>query len=302
MSRNIINALFFVLFFITCSVGREDNSETPSQETTEIKVENEQTTLECLRAGDGDTTLLFIHGWCINRDYWSQQIDFFKPNYQVIAPDLPGFGKSVTHRKENTMETYGEDLAQLIDELELKNVILIGHSMGGNIMLEVALKRPNAIIGLVGVDNFKNVGQEISVEERQEITEFLDMLEQNFSSMAPAYAETMLFHPATDSTITTRVKEDFAKANSVVAISSLNSLWQSTEKEVEQLHQLPWKLNLINCSEPPTQTSSLESACPNGFEVYSISNSGHFPMLEQPEIFNRHLQGIIRSIEKPISI
>ena len=42
-----------------------------------------------------DTTLLFVHGWCINKEYWKEQSAYFCDNYKVVTLDLPGFGQSV---------------------------------------------------------------------------------------------------------------------------------------------------------------------------------------------------------------
>src|SRR5690554_1658295 len=46
------------------------------------------------QAGNGDQTLFFVHGWCINQTYWKEQIAIFSENYKTVAIDLPGFGKS----------------------------------------------------------------------------------------------------------------------------------------------------------------------------------------------------------------
>ena len=49
--------------------------------------------------GDGKFTLLFVHGWCIDQSYWSNQVAAFNSNYKIVTIDLPGFGKSGTNRK-----------------------------------------------------------------------------------------------------------------------------------------------------------------------------------------------------------
>ena len=54
--------------------------------------------IDYLKAGDGDITLLFVHGSFINKDYWREQLEYFKTNYSVIAIDLAGHGKSETNR------------------------------------------------------------------------------------------------------------------------------------------------------------------------------------------------------------
>ncbi len=110
---------------------------------------------------NGTTTLLFIHGAFIDKKYWKEQLNYFSPDYRVIALDLAGHGKSSTNRKYWTIESYGKDVSKLIEKLDLKDIILIGHSIGGDIMLETINNNENKIIGIIGVDYFKNIGFEL---------------------------------------------------------------------------------------------------------------------------------------------
>ena len=105
-----------------------------------MQIENSTTKIHYIEQGKGNITLFFIHGWCINSSYWSDQIKYFQKQYKAIAIDLPGFGESTSVRTEWTIAKYSEDIINMIDELDLKNVILIGHSMSGEIILETALK------------------------------------------------------------------------------------------------------------------------------------------------------------------
>ena len=59
-----------------------------------MKVNLNKTNIFYSTKGNGDTTLLFIHGWCINSGYWADQQQYFSSNYTTIALDLPGFGQS----------------------------------------------------------------------------------------------------------------------------------------------------------------------------------------------------------------
>ena len=75
--------------------------------------------------GRRDTTLLFVHGWCINKEYWDSQKNYFCDKYKVVAIDLPGFGRSGKTRTNWTFEQYADDVNSFIKEKKLKNVILI---------------------------------------------------------------------------------------------------------------------------------------------------------------------------------
>ncbi len=92
--------------------------------------------------------------------------------YSVYAIDLPGFGKSKAERINWTIEEYANDVTAFIDTMNLKNVVIIGHSMAGEIMLQTALTNNPKIVGVVGVDNFKLIDVEFTPEEMEQMTFF----------------------------------------------------------------------------------------------------------------------------------
>ena len=76
--------------------------------------------------------VVFSHGWPLNADAWDDQLFFFASNgYRAIAHDRRGHGRSSQTWNGNDMDTYADDLAALVDELDLTNAIHIGHSTGG---------------------------------------------------------------------------------------------------------------------------------------------------------------------------
>ncbi len=76
--------------------------------------------------------VVFSHGWPLNADAWDAQMLFLGQNgYRVIAHDRRGHGRSSQPWNGNDMNTYADDLATLIEALDLKNATLVGHSTGG---------------------------------------------------------------------------------------------------------------------------------------------------------------------------
>jgi non-heme chloroperoxidase len=76
--------------------------------------------------------IVFSHGWPLNADAWDEQLFFFASNgYRAIAHDRRGHGRSTQTRNGNDMDTYADDLAELVEKLDLTNVIHVGHSTGG---------------------------------------------------------------------------------------------------------------------------------------------------------------------------
>jgi non-heme chloroperoxidase len=76
--------------------------------------------------------VVFSHGWPLSADAWDGQMLFLlQQGYRVIAHDRRGHGRSDQPDTGNDMDTYADDLAAVIEALDLRNVVLVGHSTGG---------------------------------------------------------------------------------------------------------------------------------------------------------------------------
>jgi pimeloyl-ACP methyl ester carboxylesterase len=83
----------------------------------------------------------------------------------VVSIDLAWHGESGLGRKAWTMASFGEDVAAVVVEIDAKEVILIGHSMGGDVIVEAARRLRSRITGLVWVDTHKQLGNPRTPEQ-----------------------------------------------------------------------------------------------------------------------------------------
>lgn len=296
-SNKLLYLCIIIFTLNSCGNAKQDGKETTTRSeinTSAVEVNNNGVYINHYQCGEGELTLLFVHGWCINQSYWANQFEALCDDYHLVSIDLPGFGQSGKNRDDWTMEAFGKDIGSVIEQLKLKKVVLVGHSMGGDVILEAALDREE-VIALIGVDNFKDVGMEMDEETIAEINDFMSLLKADFSNIASAYAEGTLFHPSTDSTVVKRVINDFRIADSTIAIASLEALFEYASKEPVQLSKLKKKLYLINSDATPTYLPGLEATGVD-FEVIDIPATGHYPMVEKPERFNQLLQETIKII------
>ena len=244
--------------------------------------------------GSGDTTLLFVHGWCINKGYWSNQVAYFNKKYRVVTFDMPGFGVSGKNRADWSTKAYGRDVDSVISQLKLKNVILIGHSMAGDIVLQAAINNPK-VIGLVGIDNFKNVGHIENAASKKDFADAIIALKHNFKSVASPYFKQDLFSKTTSKAIQKRVLNDVTHADTTIAVASMEQ--GNDFDELAKLHQLKRKLYLINSDVHPADTIGLiRNKIP--YQLLYIHGTGHFPMIEDPTDFNLLLEGVIQDVKK----
>ena len=109
--------------------------------------------------GNGMPALVFVHGWCCNRRFWDEQVSYFAPHYAAVTLDLAGHGASGRNRSQWTVQAFGQDIVAVIKQLRLRQVVLIGHSVGGQWIVEAARHLPGSVIGLVGVDTWLNIEQ-----------------------------------------------------------------------------------------------------------------------------------------------
>lgn len=95
---------------------------------------------------------LMIHGLGDEADTWRHLITPLSTRWRVIAPDLPGFGRSSKPRRAYTRTFFEEVLRELLDELSIRRVFLIGHSLGAALAHQIALHKPELASGLVLLD------------------------------------------------------------------------------------------------------------------------------------------------------
>lgn len=110
---------------------------------------NDSLELAYFDEGAGPQTLIMIHGLGSYAPAWKPVIESLKGQYRCIALDLPGYGKSSTGDFAYSMPFFAETVAAFIQELNIENPIIVGHSMGGQIALSLALAQPDLMSKLV---------------------------------------------------------------------------------------------------------------------------------------------------------
>ena len=115
--------------------------------------------------GKGNPALVFVHGWSCDRGYWKGQLQPFSKRYTVLGVDLGGHGLSGDQRSSWTIQEFGSDVATVVEAARLDQVVLIGHSMGGDVIVEAARLLKNRVLGLIWVDVYKKLEPSRSPEK-----------------------------------------------------------------------------------------------------------------------------------------
>ncbi len=240
--------------------------------------------------GEGEPALVFVHGWCCDRSYWDAQLPHFSQKYKVVALDLAGHGESGLDRKEWTMEAFGVDVVAVVEKLALDQVVLIGHSMGGPVILEAARRMPEHVTGLVGVDTLQNFEDKLTQEQ---IEEMLTPLRSDFAEATRNFVPTM-FTPNSDPALVEKIATDMSSAPQEVGLGAMQGYidFHNNEK-MRVLQEVHAPITCISSDKYPTNVETNRRYAPS-FQAKIMSGVGHFNMIEDPETFNRLLEETVQ--------
>ena len=285
------------IFCILCLVYMLSCASPSEKEAVAIK--NGEVSLSYTMAGNGDTSIVFVHGWGISKEYWKEQIEELSSDYTVVSLDLGGHGQSGHNRENWTIEEFAKDVRAVIDGLHLNNVILVGHSMGGEIILQTALSFPAKVIGFIGIDNFKQFVTSFTPQEEKQVSDFMQSLKSNFDTTATMYTRLALFPRGySDTNSVNRVIRSIRQTDSAVAIKALESLMYFALKDSELISRLSIPAHLIVSDYTATNEKSFQRAAKMGSSIRVIKGTGHYPMIEQPHQFTELLKETIHEIGK----
>jgi len=243
--------------------------------------------------GQGKTALIFVHGWSCDGRYWQKQVPVFAEEYQVITVDLAGHGHSSLNRSDYSMVSFANDVKAIIDKENIDRAILIGHSMGGGVIAEAARLMPQRVVGIVGIDTLQNVAERTP---QSVIDAMVKSFEADFKRAARNFVSPM-FPKDADQQLVNWVKEDMSSAPKKIALSAFrNYLEQYVNGEAATVFEdITVPVVSINARLWPTAPEENKKHIKN-YQLFYIEETGHFPMLEKPEAFNRLLKKALNSI------
>ena len=237
-------------------------------------------------SGEGSPAIVFVHGLVGDHSDFEAQVGFFAATHRVVAVDLPGAGKSGHTRSSWTMEALGEDVATVVDHLDIDRVVLVGHSLGGNVTVEAALRLGHRVAGLVwlssfrSLDSFPNEGETVNWLEpfhADPLKAVEDLNRRNFGPKAD---------PALIDAVVTKAKtRDPGRTLGLVT-----SMFKHDPTVGDALSQIRVPVFAINPDFKPIDQQSFER---HGVDLRLIGGVGHFLMMEAPDELNSELEDIL---------
>jgi pimeloyl-ACP methyl ester carboxylesterase len=241
--------------------------------------------------GKGDTALVFLHGWCGDRQYWKNQVGAFAGDYRVVAIDQAGHGESGKDRKTWTVDGLGADVEAVIKALGLKRVILVGHSMGGPVGLAAAKRMPGTVVAVIGVDTLANADVKLPEEARKQV---IDNVEKDFKGSAHMTFGGLLPENA-DPEVKTWLQTKAAGQDPKMAVAYMRDIFGLDTAKLLKEAKVPVRcINSAGGYQFFTPTAIETNKKYADFAAVKINDVGHYPMLEKPDEFNRKLREVLK--------
>lgn len=239
------------------------------------------------RLGEGPA-LVFIHGWCLDHRMWMYAAEAFRGDHCVIMPDLAGFGRSDAMLGPYSWERYADDLAGMLDELDVRDAVLVGFAFGAGVAMTLAARGEARVKAVVAVG--------APAAESSPYRKMAKAALRDWPDFARRSAQALFHRPQSDATLAW-IERMFSSAPLPVAFSVLDLLAEFDPRPLASGIAAPQ--HFIQASEdrvsPVLVGSEAAASAPKGSSVV-ISDCGHLIVLDAKEQFHDALRQYLNSL------
>jgi len=239
------------------------------------------------RRGSG-RSLVFIHGWCLNRKMWLYAEEVLSREYEVITVDLPGFGLSDDLAGPFSLHRYSQEIATLIEEADISDAILIGFALGAMVALEACVSNPGIAAGVVSIA--------IPGGRYSPYDKMANLMRRDWPEFASRSAKALFHSPQSEATLRW-ISDLFGQSSLSTGLEVLNVLATYEPKDVAPKVGCPTLyLHAANDAVSPIEIGSdCEKASPFG-SLSVIPDCGHLIVLDQKARFHEAVKHFADSL------
>jgi pimeloyl-ACP methyl ester carboxylesterase len=241
--------------------------------------------------GAGEQALVFVHGWSCDRTYWRLQIPEFVDTHTVVTVDLAGHGDSGTGRDDWSIPAYAADVAAVVRDLGQEDVVLIGHSMSGPIVVEASALLAGRVRGVICVDTLHDVTFQYPAEQTEG---FVASMRADFVSSTDGFVRSM-FPESADPSLVDLVAADMSAAPPTIALATMSHVLTHDLKPTLSALDVP--VRCLNATLWPFNIEANRGVYED-IVLVTMADVGHFLFLESPDTFNGKLAEILRELER----
>ena len=236
-------------------------------------------------AGNGKTTLVFVHGWTCDSSSWAGQVPALAKKYRVLTLDLPGHGQSDAPKDGKfSMDLFARAVEAVRAESGADKIVLVGHSMGAPVIRQYARLYPQRVTALVAVDG--------PLDMRQFPAEFKPPpLAGPEGLKAREGMVRSMFTPQTSPDVQQRVLSMMLKAPEATAIGAMGSMMDPALRKAD-VAPMPALAIWAGTNQQMPNVDEARKTLPK-FEQTKVEGTGHFLMMERPDEFNRLLSAFV---------
>jgi pimeloyl-ACP methyl ester carboxylesterase len=238
--------------------------------------------------GKGSPPIVFVHGWTCNHTYFAPQQKYFGKRHRVVSVDLRGHGKSDKPEQQYSIAGFADDLAWMCAELGLKKPVVVGHSMGGMVALELAASHPDVPGAIVTCDSPVVVPAQLATNMGATLEQFR---KRNWRPAHRAFIADALFIPTDDAKRKERILKDMTSAPDHVTIGCFEAIAAADTEGAARKCKVPF-LNILAAS-PLCDVERLRELCPAAVVGQTVG-AGHFHQLEVPDQVNGMIERFLR--------
>jgi pimeloyl-ACP methyl ester carboxylesterase len=244
--------------------------------------------------GEGDTAVVFVHGWCCDHTVWREQAAALNGKARLIFIDLPGYGKSDKPKIDYTMDVFAKGIEAVLQDAGVAHAVLVGHSMGTPVVVQFYRLFPAKTKGLVFVDGALRP----FFSDASQADQFLSMFkEETFKETAPRFLGQMLTK-ATPAAAKKQIENLVAGTDPRVAISSMRGMM--TMKRNDEPIKAPSQALMAKSPFWNDDYKAYAKKLVPDLDYREFDDVGHFLFMEKPVEFNAALsefltkQGVLR--------
>jgi pimeloyl-ACP methyl ester carboxylesterase len=230
------------------------------------------------RRGTG-SPLVLLHGYPLDHHLWDEVVPLLQDTFDLIVPDLRGFGKSSAVDSFYTMEDIASDIAALLDHLEIEKTALVGHSMGGYVALAFARLYPERITGLGLVST--QVVADAPDRRDGRYKSAAEVADKGIASVVAAMTSKF----TSDARLQEFARQSMERQQPAAYIGALKAMAERVDS-TPLLSSLTVPVVIVHGDAdsliPIDRAREVKVALPNAHLV-EISEAGHMPMMEAKE-------------------
>jgi pimeloyl-ACP methyl ester carboxylesterase len=235
-------------------------------------------------AGSGSPPIVFVHGWTCNHTYFAPQAAHFGERHRVVSVDLRGHGQSDKPDGPYSIGGFADDVAWLCGQLRLDHPVVVGHSMGGMVAVELAARYPNLPSAVVACDSPLVPAAPLMAAIADTAAKFHQAV---WRPAHRAFLEQMLFIATDDPKRRDAILADMTSAPDAVTIGCFDAIAGANSEGAVAGCTVPFLY--IAAAAILADFAKLRQLCPKVVTGQTVG-AGHFHQLEVPDQVNAMIE------------